>query len=58
MNKEPKRLTLQKDFPAVSTAEWEQAVRNDLKGADLSKLSWKSDEGITVKPFYRARNRR
>ena len=47
-------LTLQNEFPAVSTAEWEQAVRNDLKGGDPAKLAWKTDEGITVKPFYRA----
>ena len=54
MSEEQKTLTLHNEFPAVSTAEWEQAVRNDLKGGDPAKLLWKSDEGIAVKPFYRA----
>ncbi len=54
MSEEQKTLTLKNEFPAVSTAEWEQAVRNDLKGGDPSKLNWKTDEGVTVKPFYRA----
>jgi methylmalonyl-CoA mutase len=66
MSKE-RTLLLRKDFPAVSSAEWEQAVRNDLRaqrangsappapeGADISRLYWTTDEGITVKPFYRA----
>ena len=43
------------EFPSISTAEWETAVRADLKGADYDKkLLWRSDEGITVRPFYRA----
>jgi len=42
------------EFPPVSTAEWESAIRGDLKGADYSKkLLWPTD-GITVRPFYRA----
>jgi methylmalonyl-CoA mutase len=46
--------TLFKEFPSVSTAEWQAAVEKDLKGADPQKLLWKSDEGITVKPVYGA----
>jgi methylmalonyl-CoA mutase len=43
------------EFPPVSTAEWEAAIRADLKGADYDKkLLWRTGEGITVKPFYRA----
>jgi len=43
------------EFPAISTAEWEAAIRADLKGADYAKkLLWRTDEGITVRPFYRA----
>jgi len=43
------------EFPPTSTAEWEAAIRADLKGADYDKkLLWRTDEGITVRPFYRA----
>lgn len=43
------------EFPSISTAEWEAAIRADLKGADYDrKLLWRTDEGITVRPFYRA----
>ncbi len=43
------------EFPHVTTEEWEKAIRADLKGADYDKrLLWRTDEGITVKPFYRA----
>ncbi len=43
------------EFPPISTADWESAIRADLKGADYDKkLLWRNDEGITVRPFYRA----
>ncbi len=43
------------EFPPVSTAEWQAAIRADLKDADYEKkLSWRTDDGITVRPFYRA----
>ena len=42
-------------FPPVSTAEWEAQIAKDLKGADYEKrLVWKTDEGIAVRPYYRA----
>ncbi len=47
-------LKLKEDFAPVTTAEWNGAILKDLKGADPSKLLWKTEEGITVKPFYRA----
>ncbi len=41
------------DFNAVSAAAWKQKIQADLKGADYNNsLLWKSNEGITVKPFY------
>jgi methylmalonyl-CoA mutase len=47
-------LSLRSDFPAVSTADWEAAIRKDLKGADYEQaLIWKSDEGISIRPYYR-----
>jgi methylmalonyl-CoA mutase len=48
-------LHLAEDFPPVATAEWEAAIRKDLKGADYEKrLVWRTDEGIAVRPYYRA----
>jgi len=46
---------LLKEFPSVATAEWEQAINADLKGADYAKkLVWQTPEGLAVKPYYRA----
>ena len=46
--------TLFKEFPSVSTAEWEEKIKIDLKGADYDrKLVWKTIEGLNVKPYYR-----
>lgn len=42
-------------FPPVTTAEWEERITADLKGADYQKkLVWKTAEGFDVKPYYRA----
>ena len=46
---------LLEEFPPVSTAEWESAIARDLKGADYERrLIWRSEEGLAVKPYYRA----
>ena len=43
------------EFPAVTTAEWEAKIREDLKGADYEKkLVYQTYEGIKLKPYYRA----
>ena len=43
------------EFPPVSTAQWEEVIQKDLKGADYDKkLVWKTQEGFNVKPYYRA----
>lgn len=48
-------LKLGEEFAPVPTTAWEEAIRKDLKGADYAKkLIWQSDEGIAVKPYYRA----
>jgi methylmalonyl-CoA mutase len=47
-------LRLKDEFPPVTTDEWEQAIRADLGGADYEKkLVWQTDEGISVRPYYR-----
>ena len=49
------QTSLLSEFPPVTTAEWMAVVEKDLKGADFSKkLLWQTDEGIAVRPFYRA----
>jgi methylmalonyl-CoA mutase len=43
------------EFPPVGTAEWEAAIARDLRGADYEKkLIWHADEGLVIKPYYRA----
>jgi len=43
------------EFPPVSTEAWMNKVTADLKGADFDKkLVWKTNEGFSVKPMYRA----
>jgi len=43
------------EFPPISTQEWEDKIITDLKGADYDrKLIWKTNEGINVRPYYRA----
>jgi methylmalonyl-CoA mutase len=43
-----------REFPPVSTADWEAVIVKDLKGADYEKkLVWRTDEGIPVRPYYR-----
>jgi methylmalonyl-CoA mutase len=49
--------TLLHEFPPVSTQAWEDVIAKDLKGADYAKkLVWQTEEGLAVKPYYRAEN--
>lgn len=42
------------EFLPISTEAWMQKITTDLKGADFEKkLVWKTNEGFSVKPFYR-----
>ncbi len=41
------------DFNEVSSGAWKQKIQAELRGADYNEtLLWKTNEGITVKPFY------
>ena len=43
-----------KQFPPVSTQEWINKIKADLKGKDFEqRLVWKTIEGFDVNPFYR-----
>lgn len=45
------------EFPEVSTQTWEEVIIKDLKGADYEKkLVWRTLEGFSVRPYYRAEN--
>jgi methylmalonyl-CoA mutase len=42
------------EFPPVSTEEWEEVIKKDLRGADYKeKLNWETGEGFDILPFYR-----
>ena len=42
------------DFPAVSTEEWEELIRQDLGDADYGEaLLWHLPDGVTIRPYYR-----
>jgi methylmalonyl-CoA mutase len=45
-------INLFDDFKPVGTTEWKEKMSNDLKGLTFEKLSWKTNEGIEIKPFY------
>lgn len=48
-------LRLREEFPPASTSDWEALIHSDLKGAEYDKkLVWKTEEGVSVKPYYRA----
>ena len=43
-----------RQFPSVSSEEWMDQIRADLKGGDFHKKAvWKYDEGFDILPFYR-----
>lgn len=45
------------EFPPITTQQWEEIILKELKGADYEKkLVWKSNEGISVKPYYRKKD--
>lgn len=53
--KTPATERLLEEFPPVATTEWRAAIARDLRGADPEKkLTWRTDEGLGVRPFYRA----
>ena len=46
---------LLQEFPPVSTESWEAVIHKDLKGGDYAKkLVWQTEDGLAVKPYYRA----
>lgn len=47
------------EFPAVATEDWESMIRASVAGPDYpTKLIWQPEEGLAVKPYYRAEDLR
>lgn len=43
------------EFPPINTEQWEHTIREKITGAEYaSKLIWHPEEGLAVKPYYRA----
>lgn len=43
------------DFPPITTEQWEEKIKQDLKGVDYEKkLVTKTLDGIRIKPYYRS----
>ena len=43
------------EFPPITTEQWEAQIIKDLNVADYEKkLVWKTIEGFSVQPYYRA----
>ena len=42
------------DFPKRSEQDWKALAEKELRGAGLDSLTWKTPEGIDVKPLYTA----
>ncbi len=43
------------EFPPVTTEQWEEKIKQDLKGADYEKkLISKTPDGIVIRPYYRS----
>ncbi|UWX56899.1 methylmalonyl-CoA mutase family protein [Chlorobaculum sp. MV4-Y] len=39
-------------FPAVDYEQWKSKVIEELKGADYSKIVWKTPDGFTMEPWH------
>ena len=44
------------EFPPVSTQQWIETIRKDLKGKDIEKLNRITIDGLKFLPFYRREN--
>ncbi len=40
------------DFKPTTAEAWKEQIIKDLKGIDFNTLTWKTNSGIDVKPFY------
>lgn len=42
------------EFTPVTAQQWKDQLIKDLKGIDFETLQWKTNNGITINPFYTA----
>lgn len=53
MDQNNNKSQLFSEFPPVYKQQWEEKIKQDLRGADYNrKLVWKTDEGFDVQPYY------
>lgn len=44
------------EFSGVNNEQWKAQIIKDLKGIDINSLTWHTNNGIDVKPFYTQEN--
>ncbi len=49
-----KNTDLFAEFEPIATEDWLAKIEKDLKGKPIEGLDWEVDEGLKMKPFYRA----
>lgn len=47
-----KEKKLFSEFKPVTKKEWEAVINQELKGKDFDSLTWKTEEGLDIYPFY------
>lgn len=40
------------EFAGITSSEWKEQIKKDLKGIDFDQLVWKTHNGFYVNPFY------
>lgn len=57
MSEQKKSIRLFEEFPPITPEAWKEKIVVDLKGAEFDKkVVWRTREGITVQPFYTAKD--
>lgn len=46
------------EFSGVTSAQWKEQIKKDLKGIDFDQLIWKTHNGFEVNPFYNSEDLR
>ncbi|MDZ4726292.1 MAG: methylmalonyl-CoA mutase family protein [Leptospira sp.] len=41
------------EFPEITNEDWKNTIVKDLKGTPYEKVQWKTEDGLTIEPFYR-----
>jgi len=44
------------EFPEVTNEEWKNTILKDLKGQPFERIEWKTEDDLTLLPYYRKEN--